>query len=487
MAQNDDGAITKAIDSIIQKISSLKCSDSTLSLTPDIQNAENACRKSVAVKIIDERIYRRQAIRDLISAAWHLSYAWSISSAGLHEQNIFHMIFEHEADKKRVMDLRPWSINGAHIVVRDSFPDTPVLQTDFSHSCFWVQAHGVPLKFATETNAKVIGEKVEIFLDSQLKAEGHIVWSRYLREDILKSPEHFVVMPLKSLPAPPSPPAPPSSPAIPPTVNINTAPNPLLCSKAVADQNTSPPTNLTGGPNLPQKTQVPTPTRQHAYPLVPAKQHAHTTVLCPRPCLPNSTATPHQNTPLNITTQLVNQNPVPKTQLVPIRKRKPIHLSPIQSPTSKMSKATLSLNPNIVDGSSSPKHDQVASPSNLSLNLASIAQTPPDIDPNLSPSPVGHIFQHNPVVVFPPEQLHIPRFCVGSSPSPHPPNRDLIRSHSSWKKRARATSVTIPARPSLHDLELVPNHGENPSNSLSNSFADSNSPVEAKQVPPQEP
>ncbi|PON68725.1 hypothetical protein PanWU01x14_093320 [Parasponia andersonii] len=85
------------------------------------------------------------------------------------------------------MDLLPWSINGAHIVVCDSSLDVTNLQIDFSHSCFWVQAHGVLPKFFTEENTRSIGEEIGKFLESQFKAEEHIFWSRYIQ-----NPAHYL-------------------------------------------------------------------------------------------------------------------------------------------------------------------------------------------------------------------------------------------------------------------------------------------------------
>ncbi|PON78543.1 hypothetical protein PanWU01x14_018010 [Parasponia andersonii] len=70
---NDD--ISWTIDSIIQKTSSLKSSDATPNLKPDVATAENTCRLLAAFKILGEHIVSRRAIKDLISNAWHLSYS----------------------------------------------------------------------------------------------------------------------------------------------------------------------------------------------------------------------------------------------------------------------------------------------------------------------------------------------------------------------------------------------------------------------------
>ncbi|PON32639.1 hypothetical protein PanWU01x14_359560 [Parasponia andersonii] len=134
-----------------------------------------------AFKILGEWIVSWRVIKDSISSSWHISYSWSVGSVGLYNQNIFHIHFDHEADKKRVMDLCPWSINGAHIVVRDCLLEVPALQIDLSHSCFWIKALRLPPMFITEENAKIIGEKMRRFLEFQLKAKGHLRWSRSLR------------------------------------------------------------------------------------------------------------------------------------------------------------------------------------------------------------------------------------------------------------------------------------------------------------------
>ncbi|PON74932.1 hypothetical protein PanWU01x14_046490 [Parasponia andersonii] len=142
--------ISKSIDSIIQKTSALKCSEAPINLRPNKQTAESKCRLAVEVKILGECIFVRRAIKDLISNAWRLRYPWSIGSTGFHEQNLFYMIFDYEVDKRRVMDLYPWYIDGAHIMLCDSFSDVTTLQTDFSYFCFWVQAYKIPTTLQTD-------------------------------------------------------------------------------------------------------------------------------------------------------------------------------------------------------------------------------------------------------------------------------------------------------------------------------------------------
>ncbi|PON38258.1 hypothetical protein TorRG33x02_345520 [Trema orientale] len=190
---NEDDNVSKAINSIIQKTSSLKCSDVLHTLKLYMATAESAYNLSVAFKILEEYIVSRRVIKDLIYNAWHLSYSWSVGSVGLYDQNIFHIHFDHEVDKKRVMDLRPWSINAAHIMVRDCLLEVPALQTDFSHSYFWIKALGLSPMFITEENEKIIGEKVGRFLEFQLKADGHLRWSRSfrIRVDVPLSKPHL--------------------------------------------------------------------------------------------------------------------------------------------------------------------------------------------------------------------------------------------------------------------------------------------------------
>ncbi|PON31682.1 hypothetical protein PanWU01x14_367920 [Parasponia andersonii] len=66
MSQTDGDPIFKAIESIVQKTSALKCSDSTMPHAPNIAGATNACRRSVAVKILGEETLKRKAISDLV-------------------------------------------------------------------------------------------------------------------------------------------------------------------------------------------------------------------------------------------------------------------------------------------------------------------------------------------------------------------------------------------------------------------------------------
>ncbi|PON36656.1 Zinc knuckle CX2CX4HX4C [Parasponia andersonii] len=79
---NAEDSISKAIDSIIQKSSALKYSESTLQPRPNVPTAEYACRLVVAVKILDQKFFTKKLLRTrfLMHGTWSTHGRLGLSS-----------------------------------------------------------------------------------------------------------------------------------------------------------------------------------------------------------------------------------------------------------------------------------------------------------------------------------------------------------------------------------------------------------------------
>ncbi|KAH7542635.1 hypothetical protein FEM48_Zijuj02G0095000 [Ziziphus jujuba var. spinosa] len=62
-----------------------------------------------------------------------------------------------QADRARVWNRRPWTINGAHLLFKEWNPEMTLRDFEFNSSTFWVQIHGLPIQFMNKENAKKIG------------------------------------------------------------------------------------------------------------------------------------------------------------------------------------------------------------------------------------------------------------------------------------------------------------------------------------------
>lgn len=58
--------------------------------------------------------------------------------------NMFKIIFGSKDDKDHIFKNRPWSLDGAHLILKP-WPDNQVLQDiSFDDTTLWLQIHGLP-------------------------------------------------------------------------------------------------------------------------------------------------------------------------------------------------------------------------------------------------------------------------------------------------------------------------------------------------------
>lgn len=78
----------------------------------------------------------------------------SIQSLDLHS---FSCAFTSEDDLNKVLTGSPWTVRGAHLILKRWLPDRNFDEIDFTTTEFWVQAHNIPLDRMTAENAKKMG------------------------------------------------------------------------------------------------------------------------------------------------------------------------------------------------------------------------------------------------------------------------------------------------------------------------------------------
>ncbi|EXB37604.1 hypothetical protein L484_021809 [Morus notabilis] len=73
---------------------------------------------TVAVaKIFSSRRFRLSTLRFILSASWHGIKEWFVRE--LESPNTFIFHFQGSADREWVFQRRAWSVNGAHLLIRD--------------------------------------------------------------------------------------------------------------------------------------------------------------------------------------------------------------------------------------------------------------------------------------------------------------------------------------------------------------------------------
>ncbi|KAK9266357.1 hypothetical protein L1049_012628 [Liquidambar formosana] len=163
---------------LISHTSSLSCSDEILTLVHDSSVAGIASSLMLVGKFVADRPLNIQAVRSTLLCAWKLSKAPSITFLSI---NIFLFGFALESNREKVFLSGPWSVRGAHLVLKEWSPGLVLEEISFKVSPFWVQIHGLPPGFKSLDNISKIGLSIGVFIEADVKRSNHLVWNNFLR------------------------------------------------------------------------------------------------------------------------------------------------------------------------------------------------------------------------------------------------------------------------------------------------------------------
>ncbi|KAJ4835933.1 hypothetical protein Tsubulata_021855 [Turnera subulata] len=91
--------------------------------------------------ISGSRCFSVRVVADIMSRAWNVSKPMKVVEM---KENTFLFTFEAEAERLRVFNNSPWSINGAHLCLREWSSDVVLNSVSFESLEFWVQVYGLP-------------------------------------------------------------------------------------------------------------------------------------------------------------------------------------------------------------------------------------------------------------------------------------------------------------------------------------------------------
>lgn len=123
------------------------------------------------------RSYRRYAITEIITKAWKLSSRIQIEKLN---ENVFKFTFSSKKDMDYIFNLRPWSLNGANLILKEWPIEKTLSEINFDTSSFYLQVHGLPPIFLHGGTAKMVGSKIGAMLQSPA-GKRCVVANRYLR------------------------------------------------------------------------------------------------------------------------------------------------------------------------------------------------------------------------------------------------------------------------------------------------------------------
>lgn len=96
------------------------------------------------------------------------------------EENCFKFLFGSNEEKENIYRGRPWSLNGAHLILKEWSREKSLSQIEFDYSTFHIQIHGLPPMFLHEQTAEMLGSKIGIIHNESINMRSVIV-QRYLR------------------------------------------------------------------------------------------------------------------------------------------------------------------------------------------------------------------------------------------------------------------------------------------------------------------
>ncbi|KAK2989724.1 LOW QUALITY PROTEIN: hypothetical protein RJ640_030217 [Escallonia rubra] len=165
------------MDNIITQTRSLLCED-FIELEADNLNATMEAALTLVVKAITTKTIPLKPLQNILLKAWKPLKGMKVQHI---QGNIFSVTFNHEWDRKRIMDSRPWSIMSSHLVVRDWPSDRAIEELSFDYSPFWIRIFGLPPNQMMKINAEKIGAKIGKVLDIDFTSDGKISWNKFLR------------------------------------------------------------------------------------------------------------------------------------------------------------------------------------------------------------------------------------------------------------------------------------------------------------------
>lgn len=146
-----------------------------LALEEDAQEIAGITDTVLLGKILSSRPFRRFTVREIVSKNWHTKGKVNIE---LVAENVFKFSFLVKEDKEFIFQNRPWTFNGAHLVLKEWLQDVPVHEISFDSSAFTIQVHGLPPRLLNERNARALGST----LGRLLNPDGRLVIAqRFLR------------------------------------------------------------------------------------------------------------------------------------------------------------------------------------------------------------------------------------------------------------------------------------------------------------------
>ncbi|KAK3042146.1 hypothetical protein RJ639_001266 [Escallonia herrerae] len=168
---------TQDINDLIDQTTRLNCTLEPLSLESD-PNLPNPAQPCMLVgKIISDMALNKTGVKNTILKAWNPPSGLKI----LEQDDRLLFTFNNSQDLQRVLDRRPWSIMGTHLILQPWPLDKTLQEVSLVYSPFWVRIYGLPPNKMTKKNATIIGNRIGSLLEIEESKNGRIGEKGFMR------------------------------------------------------------------------------------------------------------------------------------------------------------------------------------------------------------------------------------------------------------------------------------------------------------------
>ena len=129
-------------------------------------------------KLLLDRLINKNVIKAIIFKAWRTSKSVQIVDL---KENIFLFKFACEGDKKRIVELGPWNIEGFLLILKMWHQNFFVEDMDFSSIPIWIQVHNLSIEYMFKEKVEEIGALVGEAIEVDFTGNGGICMSKFLR------------------------------------------------------------------------------------------------------------------------------------------------------------------------------------------------------------------------------------------------------------------------------------------------------------------
>ena len=123
----------------------------------------------VVIKILPKRIIFLEVLGKNMKMLWKPNKGLQISEI---EDDMFLVEFGDGRDKKRIMEMSPWSFEKQLILLQDFEGELVPKEIVLKWTTFWVQIYNLPLKSMTHETGMEIGTKIGMVLDIDVLEKG---------------------------------------------------------------------------------------------------------------------------------------------------------------------------------------------------------------------------------------------------------------------------------------------------------------------------